>query len=92
MTKRESRPASRLVDEGLMSQAVIDGSQGVFDRENETGGELLKTPPRVHQRGRIGKKVESTHAIVPALSCMGKPAGGGVESFSLCDVGRDTPE
>ena len=92
MAKRESRTAARLVNESLMSQALIDGGQRVFDRKNETGGELLKVSSGVHQCGRIGKKVEPGHAIVPALSCVGQPAGCRVESFSLCDVGRDAPE
>ena len=92
MTKRESRAAPRLVDERLMLQAVINGGQGVFDREDETGGELLEASPGIHQCGRIGKKIEAGHAVVPTLSRVGQPAGGRVESFSLCDVGRDTPE
>ena len=92
MTKRESRAAARLVDERLMFQAVINGSHGVFDREDETGGELLEASPGIHQCGRIGKKIEAGHAIVPALGRVGQPAGGGVESFSLCDVGRNAPE
>ena len=92
MTKRESRAAARLVDERLMFQAVIDGGQGVFDREDETGGELLEASPGIHQCGRIGKKIEAGHAIVPALGRVGQSAGGGIESFSLRDVGRDAPE
>ena len=92
VAKRESRASARLVDERLMFQAVIDGGQGVFDREDETGGELLEASPGVHQCGRIGKKIEPSHAVVPALGRVGQPAGAGVESFSLCDVGRDTPE
>ena len=79
MTKRESRAAARLVDERLIFQAVING-------------ELLEASPGIHQCGRIGKKIEAGHAVVPALSRMRQPAGDGVESFSLCDVGRDTPE
>ena len=90
--KRESRAATRLVDERLIFQAVVNGGQGVFDREDETGGELLEASPGVHQCGRIGEKVETGHAVVPTLSRVGQPAGGGVESFSLCDVGRDAPE
>lgn len=75
-----------------MFQTVINGGQGVFDWEDETGGELLEASSGVHQRRRIGEKVEPGHAIVPALSRMGQPAGGGVESFSLCNIGRDAPE
>ena len=92
MTKRESRSAARLVDKRLMFQAVINGGERVFDREDETGGELLEVSSGIHQCGRIGKKVEAGHAFVPALGCMGQPAGGGIESFSSRDVGRDTPE
>ena len=69
-----------------MFQAVIDGGQGIFDRKDETGGELLQASPGIHQCGRIGKKIEAGHAIVPALGRVGQPAGGGIESFSLCDV------
>ena len=75
-----------------MFQAVIDGGQGIFDRKDETGGELLEASPRIHQCGRIGKKIEAGHAIVPALGRVGQPAGGGIESFSLRDVGCDAPE
>ena len=57
-----------LFDESLMSQTVIHGGQRVFDWEDETGGELLKTSSGVYQRGRIGKKVEPGHAIVPACA------------------------
>ena len=71
MTKRESRAAARLVDERLMFQAVINGGERVFDREDETGGELLEVSSGIHQCGRIGKKVEPGHALVPALGCMG---------------------
>ena len=92
MTKRESRAAARLMDERLMFQAVINGGQGVFDRKDETGGELLEASPGIHQGGRIGKKVETGHAIVPALGRVGQSAGGGVESFRLCDVGGNAPE
>ena len=92
MAKRESRAAARLVNERLMCQAVINGGQGVFDREDETGRELLEASPGVHQCGRIGKKIESGHAVVPTLCRVGQPAGSGVEPFSLCDVGRDAPE
>src|ERR1700675_929792 len=92
MTKRESRAAARLVDERLIFQAVIDGGQGVFDREDETSGELLDASPGIHQCRRIGKKIEAGHAVVPTLSRMRQPAGDRVESLSLCDVGRDTPE
>ncbi len=81
-----------LFDEGLMSEAVINGGQRVFDREDETRGQLLKTSSGIHQRGRIGKNIEAGHAIVPALSRVGQADGRRVESFSLCDVCRDTPE
>lgn len=63
-----------------------------MDRKDETGGELLETPPGVHQRGRVREKVEAGHGIVPALSRMRQSAGGRVTSFSVCDVARDTPE
>jgi len=77
VTKRESCAATRLVDEGLMFQAVIDGGQGIFDRKDETGGELLQASPGIHQCGRIGKKIEAGHAIVPALGRVGqRPAVG----------------
>lgn len=92
VTKRESRAAARLVDQRLMFQAVINGGQGVFNREDETGGELLEASSGIHERGRIGKKIEPGHAVIPALGRVGQPAGVRVESFSLCDVGRDTPE
>lgn len=92
MAKRKSRTAARLVDERLMFQAVINRGQGVFDWEDETGGELLEASPGIHQCGRIGKKIEAGHAVVPALSREGQPADYGVESFSLCDVARDAPE
>jgi hypothetical protein len=75
-----------------MFQAVINGRQRVFDREDETGGKLLEASSGVHQCRRIGKKVEPGHAIVPALNRTGQPAGGGVESFSVCDIARDAPE
>jgi len=75
-----------------MFQAVIDGGQGIFDRKDETGGELLQASPGIHQCGRIVKKIEASHAIVPALGRVGQPAGDGIASFSLCDVGRDAPE
>ena len=80
------------MDECLLFQAVINGGQGVFDWKDETGGELLETSAGVHQRRRVRKKVEPGHAIVPALSRVGQPAGGRVEPFSLCDVTRDAPE
>ena len=48
-----------LFDEGLMSEAVINGGQRVFDREDETRGQLLKTSSSIHQRGRIGKNIEA---------------------------------
>ena len=57
-----------LFDESLMSQPVIHGGRRVFAWEGETGGELLKTSSGVYQRGRIGKKVEPGHAIVPACA------------------------
>ncbi len=75
-----------------MFQAVINGGERIFDREDETGGELLEASSGIHQRGRIGKEVEAGHAFVPALGRMGQPAGCGIESFSSRDVGRDTPE
>lgn len=53
---------------------------------------MLEASPGIHECGRIGKKIEAGHAVVPALSRMGQPAGDRVESFSLCDVGRDAPE
>ena len=92
VTKRESCAAARLVDVGLMFQAVIDGGQGIFDRKDETGGELLEASPRIHQCGRIGKKIETGHAIVPASGRVGQSVGSGIESFSLRDVGCDAPE
>ena len=57
-----------LFDESLMSRPVIHGGRRVFAWEGETGGELLKTSSGVYQRGRIGKKVEPGHAIVPACA------------------------
>ena len=75
-----------------MFEAVINREEGVFDREDETGGELLEPSSRVHQRGGIGKEVEPGHAIVPALGRLGQPAGFGVESFRLGNVGGHTPE
>ena len=80
------------MDEGLNFQAVINGYEGVFNREDETSGELLEASSGVHQRGRIWKKFEPGHAVVPALGRVGQPAGGGVESFSLCDVGGNAPK
>ena len=74
-----------------MFQAVIYGHEGVFDREDETGGELLEASPRVHQGRGIGKKVEPSHAVVPVLGCVGQPAGRGVESLRLCDVSGHAP-
>lgn len=67
MTKRQFGAAARLVDEGLILQTVINRVEGIFDRENETDGELLKAAPGVHQRGRIGKKIEAGHAVMPSL-------------------------
>jgi hypothetical protein len=75
-----------------MFQVVINGGEGVFDREDKTGRELLKASPGVHECGRIGEKVEASQAIVPTLSRVGQTTGGRVESFSLCDVCRDAPE
>lgn len=92
MTKRESRATPGLMNERLMFQAVIDGSQGIFNRKDETSRELLEWSPGIHQCGRIGKKIEAGHTFVPALSRVKQPAGCGIESFSLCDVGRDAPE
>src|SRR6185295_18179805 len=66
VTKRKSRAAARLVNERLMFQTVINGGEGVFDREDEAGGELLEATSGIHQCGRIGKKVETGHALVPA--------------------------
>ena len=75
-----------------MFEAVINGEEGVFDREDEAGGELLEPASRVHQCGGIGQKVAPGHAIVPALGRLGQPASFGVEPFRLCYVGGDTPE
>ena len=76
----------------MMFQAVIDGSQGVFNGEDETSRELLESSSGIHQCGRIGKKIEAGHTVVPALSRVRQPVGCGIESFGLCDVGRDAPE
>ena len=92
MAKRESRAAARLVNEGLMFQGVVNGGQGIFDREDKTGGKLLEASSGVHQCWRIGKKVEPGHALIPALSRMGQPAGRGIPSFSLRDISCDSPE
>lgn len=92
MAKRKSGAAARLVDEGLIFQTVINGVEGIFDREHKTGGELLESMPGVHQRRGIGKEIETGHAVVPSLGRVGEPAGAGVESFSLCDVGGHAPE
>ena len=92
MAKRESRAAARLVNEGLMFQGVVNGGQGIFDWEDETGGKLLEAPSGVHQCWRIGEKVEAGHALVPALGRMGQPTGRGISSLSLRDIGRDAPE
>ena len=75
-----------------MFEAVINGEERVFDREDEAGGELLEPPPRVHQRGGVGKEVEPGHAVVPALGRLGQPAGLGVEPLRLRDVGGHAPE
>ena len=92
MAKRESRAAARLVNEGLMFQGVVNGGQGIFDWEDETGGKLLEAPSGVHQCWRIGEKVEPGHALIPALGRMGQPTGRRIPSFSLRDIGRDAPE
>ncbi len=67
-----------------MFEAVINGEEGVFDREDETGGELLESASRVHQRGGIVQEV--------APGCLGQPAGFGVKPFRLCYVGGDMSE
>ena len=66
-----------------MFQTVINGVEGIFDREHKTGRELLESTPGVHQRGRVGKEIETGHAVVPSLGRVGEPAGAGVESCSL---------
>ena len=38
MAKRESRAATRLVNEGLMLQGIVNGGQGVFNWEDKAGG------------------------------------------------------
>jgi hypothetical protein len=53
---------------------------------------LLETPSGVHQCWRIGEKVESGHALIPALGPMGQPIGRRIPSFSLRDIGCDAPE
>lgn len=92
MAKRESRAAARLMNESLILQGIVNGGQRVFDREDKTGGELLEASSGVHQCWRIGKKVEPGHALIPALSRMGQPAGRGIPSFSLRDISCDSPE
>jgi len=92
MAEREPRAAARLVNEGLMFQGVVNRGQGIFDWEDKAGGELLEAPPGVHQCWRIGEKVEPGHALIPALGRMGQPVGRRIPSFSLRDIGRDTPE
>ena len=92
MAEREPRAAARLVNEGLMLQGVVNGGQGIFDWEDETGGKLLEASPGVHQRWRIREKVEASHALIPALDRMAQPANRGIPLLSLRDIGCDAPE
>ena len=45
------------MDERLMFQAVIHRSQGVFNGEDETGGELLKSSPGIQAMYQLHKNV-----------------------------------
>ena len=41
-----------------------DGLQGVLDRQDEAGGELLETVAGVHERGGVGEEKEPAHDVI----------------------------
>lgn len=75
-----------------MFQAVVYGGEGVFDRKDETSGELLEASSRVHQCRGIREKIQPGHAFIPASIRVREPAGARIESFGFGDVGGDAPE
>ena len=65
------------MDERLIFHGVVNRVERILDREDKTGGKLLKASTGVHQCGRIGKKVEPCHAFITALRRLGQPAAAG---------------
>src|SRR5881409_676271 len=86
-------PAAGLVDLRLPLQCVENAIQAIFDREHETGAELLKLVPRVHQRRGIRKELRPREE--PIEFPRGRPhliLGGTVLAIRLREVPCDPPE
>ena len=67
MTERKARSPTALVDEGRVFDRLEDGLQRVLHRQYKTGGQLTQLPPRVHQRGGIGEKLQCRHHLIEGI-------------------------
>ena len=88
----ETGAAARLVDQRLLFHCLQNRTQGVLDRENEAGGQLLQRPSGIHERRRIGKEFQPGHGFVKVARRMRESGGTGIELLSLRDVCGDAPE
>ena len=63
----EARPAPALVDQRRLLDLGEDLVKGVFNRQHETGRELLQLPAGVHQSRRVGQQLQSPHHVVKTV-------------------------
>ena len=92
MGEAEARSSPALVDEGGVFDGIENGVQGVFDRHNETGRQLLAVPACVHKRRRVRQKLEPSHRLekhfLRPLRCLNTIE----RDVGLCDLAGHTPE
>ncbi len=92
--ERKAGAASRLMDERLLLDGVEDRFQRILDRQDKAGGQLLEVAPRVHERRRVGQKVQPGHhaekGFGPTTDGFGR--GPTVPALGLGDIVRDPPE
>lgn len=80
------------MDQGLILDRIENGREGVLNRKDETGRQLLQRPPRVHQRRRIRQEVKASHQVEELPCKMMLSGWARVAALGLGDVVGHAPE
>ncbi len=86
-------PPPELVNERLLLHRLENRLQGILDRQDEAGGQLLQRAAGVHEGRRVRQEVEAAHQSEEFLSGLSACcAVAGIERLGRGDVGSHTTE
>lgn len=80
------------MDERLLLEGIQNRVEGIFDRQHEAGSQLLQRSSGIHERGRVGEKLQPRHRFIESPCRLREAGRGRIALFGEGDVGCDAPE